>query len=110
MFISTRGFDNKAIVQDYINKIGVPASFVMPSSFMTNYTTAPSLKLSEDGSSYTLDPMFGRNRYFIDIEADMGAIVLGLFKNRDEWLGKTIPVTVIADDSVLSEGAAKGLF
>ena len=30
----------------------------------------------------------------IDVEADLGDVVLGLIKNREQWLGKVIPIGI----------------
>lgn len=66
-------FDQKAQIEEYIKSIGVPASFVLPGYFMTNYTQLGMMSKGEDGV-YTLAYPVGKDAKFplIDIATDMG--------------------------------------
>ena len=66
-------FDQKAQVQAYIREIDVPATFVLPGYFMSNYTQFGMLRRGEDGV-YTLTYPVGKDAKFplIDIASDMG--------------------------------------
>lgn len=46
-------FDRKADVEDYIRSKDIPATFIQPGYYMTNFTTLQLLRKGEDGS-YTL--------------------------------------------------------
>jgi hypothetical protein len=102
--------DSKAEVQDYITKQNIPASFIMPSGFMTNLSGEQALKPSADGSSYNLVTFMtsGKDYGFIDIEADFGPLVVAMLKNRDLVLGKTVPATMFATIEDFANGASKG--
>ena len=103
-------FDSKAEVQDYITEQNIPASFIMPSGFMTNYSGEQALKPSADGSSYDLVTYIpsGKDFGFIDIEADFGPLVVAMLKNRDLVLGKTVPATMFATIEDFANGVAQG--
>ena len=103
-------FDSKAEVQDYIVKQNIPASFILPSSFMTNCSGEQSLKPSADGSSYDLVTCIpsAKDFGFIDVDADFGPLVVAMFKNRDSVLGKTVPATMFATIEEYANGASKG--
>lgn len=66
-------FDHKAKVEEYIRSIGVPATFVLPGYFMTNYTVFGMLRKGDDGV-YNLAYPVGKDAQLplIDIASDMG--------------------------------------
>jgi uncharacterized protein YbjT (DUF2867 family) len=66
-------FDQKAQVEQYIRSTGVPATFVLPGSFMGNYIQFRQLRQGEDGV-YALRYPVGSEAKFplIDIDDDMG--------------------------------------
>ncbi|RHZ50509.1 transcription factor domain-containing protein [Aspergillus thermomutatus] len=84
-------FDQKAQVEQYIRSIGVPATFVLPGYFMTNYTEMGMLRKGEDGV-YTLAYPVSKDAKFplVDIENDLGKYVAAALKNRAESLGAQI--------------------
>lgn len=65
-------FDSKAMVEEYITSVGQPASFVMPAYFMSN--VPGSIKLSADGSRYTLSWLFRPDTRIpmLDVPRDFG--------------------------------------
>ncbi|KAK4870142.1 hypothetical protein LT330_005196 [Penicillium expansum] len=81
-------FDHKAQVEEYIRSIGVPATFVLPGYFMTNYTVFGMLRKDSD-DVYNLAYPVGKDAQFplIDIASDMGKYVAAALKNRSEVLG-----------------------
>jgi len=99
--------EDKLKVQAYLEQIGVPSSFISPSSFLANY-----LKLTPnaDGTGYDMI-VHGSTKFthFIDIEADCGAAVLGLLKHRDEWLGRVVALTITSSMDEVTAGAAAAL-
>lgn len=66
-------FDHKAQVEQYIRSLGVPATFVLPGYFMTNYSVVGLLRKGENGV-WTLAYPVGKESKFplIDIAGDMG--------------------------------------
>ncbi|KAL2857310.1 hypothetical protein BJY01DRAFT_202597 [Aspergillus pseudoustus] len=84
-------FDQKAHVEQYIRSRGVPASFILPGYFMSNYTHFGMLRKGEDGA-YNLSYPVGKDAQFplIDIASDMGKYVAAALKNPSEALGTQI--------------------
>lgn len=66
-------FDQKAHVEQYIRSIGIPATFILPGYFMSNYTSFGMLRKGDDGV-YNLTYPVGKNARFplIDIASDFG--------------------------------------
>ncbi|GCB25397.1 NmrA-like family domain-containing protein 1 [Aspergillus awamori] len=89
-------FDHKAQVEQYIRSLGVPATFVLPGYFMSNYTAVGLLRKGENGV-WTVAYPVGKEAKFplIDIAADMGKYVAASLKNRSETLGAQI---LVAED------------
>ncbi|KAJ5391529.1 hypothetical protein N7509_007019 [Penicillium cosmopolitanum] len=81
-------FDHKAQVEQYIRSIDVPATFVLPGYFMSNYTQLGMLRKGDD-DVYTLAYPVGKDAQFplIDIASDMGKYVAAALKNRSAVLG-----------------------
>ncbi|KAH3161880.1 hypothetical protein KXW84_007658 [Aspergillus fumigatus] len=79
------------LVEQYIRSTGVPATFVLPGYFMSNYPEVGMLRKGEDGV-YNLAYPVGQNAKFplVDIEADMGKYVAAVLKNPSESLGAQI--------------------
>lgn len=66
-------FDQKAQVEQYIRAKGVPATFVLPGSFMTNFTQLRQLRQGEDGIYALAYPVSNEAKFpLIDIDDDMG--------------------------------------
>ena len=64
-------FDSKAVVEDYIRSIGVPATFVLPGTYASNF--AEILRRTEDGKFQMFIPAGDDMRYpVIDAKADYG--------------------------------------
>ncbi|KAJ6084421.1 hypothetical protein N7486_011221 [Penicillium sp. IBT 16267x] len=86
-------FDHKAHVEQYIRSIGVPATFVLPGYFMSNYTQFGMLRKGDDGV-YTLTYPVGKDAKFplIDIASDLGKFVAAALRNRSEALGAQLLV------------------
>jgi uncharacterized protein YbjT (DUF2867 family) len=68
-------FDHKAQVEQYIRDLGIPATFVLPGYFMSNYVFLGLLRKGEDGV-YTLAYPVNEGSQFplVDIEADLGEL------------------------------------
>lgn len=73
-------FDHKAQVEQYIRALGLPASFVLPGYFMSNYTSMGMIRKGEDGV-FSLAYPVGEDAQFplVDIDADMGMLTLIVF-------------------------------
>ncbi|KAJ8117686.1 hypothetical protein OPT61_g1172 [Boeremia exigua] len=82
-------FEAKSDIEEYIKKIGVPASFYLPGYFMSNF--GQSVKKSEDGSLSFALPVSNNAKFpLVDIAEDTGKFVKAMIKNRDATLGKQI--------------------
>jgi hypothetical protein len=83
-------FDSKALVEEYINEVGQPASFVLPGFFMTNIPG--SIKLTLDGDSYTLTQLFHPDTQIpmLDVPTDFGKFVASCLAKPDATIGKHV--------------------
>ena len=99
-------FDHKAKVEQYIRSIGVPATFVLPGYFMSNYTVFGILRKGDDGV-YNLAYPVGRDAQFplVDIASDMGMIYPFLYKtvkpNKAIYVGKYVAAALKSRSDVL---------
>lgn len=66
-------FDGKADIEAYIKELGIPATFVLPGYFMSNYTAMGMIRKGDDGV-YTLAYPVGAEAKFplADIGEDIG--------------------------------------
>jgi uncharacterized protein YbjT (DUF2867 family) len=67
-------FDSKARVEDYIRAQGIPATFIQPGYYMTNFTNLGLLRKGDDGT-YTLAGPTGATKAQLPLiftEDDMG--------------------------------------
>ena len=80
-------FDSKAMVEEYINSIDQPASFVLPAYFMSNIPG--SIKLAPSGDHYTLSWLFHPNTQIpmLDVPRDFGKFVASCIANPTASLG-----------------------
>lgn len=81
-------FDSKAMVEEYINSIGQPASFVLPAYFMSNIPG--SIKPAPGGDGYTLSWLFHPDTQIpmLDVPRDFGKFVASCIANPSGTLGK----------------------
>ncbi|BCS29291.1 NmrA/HSCARG family protein [Aspergillus puulaauensis] len=84
-------FDHKAQVEQYIRSLGLPASFVLPGYFMSNYTSMGMIRKGEDGV-FSLAYPVGEDAQFplVDIDADLGKYVGIALKNPSKTQGSQI--------------------
>lgn len=88
-------FDQKAQVEQYIRSTGIPATFVLPGSFMSNYTQFRQLRQGEDGVYNLCYPVSNEAKFpLIDIDNDMGKFVVAALKHRSKTLGVQILAAV----------------
>ncbi|KAK4232961.1 putative family transcriptional regulator protein [Achaetomium macrosporum] len=86
-------FDSKAHVEDYIRAQGIPATFIQPGYYMTNFTNLGLLRRGDDGS-YTLAGPTGATKAQLPLifpGEDMGKYFVAVAKNPAKTLNKTIP-------------------
>ncbi|KAH8660348.1 nmrA family transcriptional regulator [Xylariales sp. PMI_506] len=83
-------FDSKAMVEEYIREIGVPASFVMPGYFMSNIPG--SIQPSQGGSFYSISWLFTPQTQIpmLDVPADFGKFVAACLAHPDKTKGKHV--------------------
>ncbi|GME63580.1 putative family transcriptional regulator protein [Neofusicoccum parvum] len=89
-------FDGKAEIEAYVKEIGVPATFVLPGYYMTNYTALGMIRKGEDGV-YALAYPVGEGARFplADVAEDMGKYVVAAMKQREKLLGAQV---LVAED------------
>ncbi|KAI1740270.1 NMRAL1 protein [Xylaria scruposa] len=79
-------FDSKAHVEEYIRKIGVPATFFMPGFYMPNI---PGGTMSKQGENWVFSlPIASSSPIPLYNPADTGKYVKGIVDNKAALLGK----------------------
>ncbi|KAI0410115.1 NMRAL1 protein [Xylaria palmicola] len=79
-------FDSKAHVEEYVRKLGVPATFFMPGFYMPNI---PGGMLSKRGENWVFSlPIAGASPIPLYDPADTGKYVKAIVNNREALLGK----------------------
>ncbi|KAL4881045.1 hypothetical protein BJY04DRAFT_218562 [Aspergillus karnatakaensis] len=84
-------FDHKAEIERYIRASGIPASFVLPGYFMSNYASLGMIRKGEDGA-YTLAYPVGEDAGFplVDIDEDLGKYVAIVLKSPSRTQGSQV--------------------
>ncbi|KAI9842054.1 MAG: hypothetical protein M1838_003279 [Thelocarpon superellum] len=103
-------FDSKANIEEYIRSIGIPATYVLPGFYMSNFSSwlypnpqseAHELVLSLPMPPDTPIPL-------LDTAGDMGKFVKAALLNREKTLGKQLlaAAAYYTPEQILSEFAA----
>ncbi|KAF2871203.1 hypothetical protein BDV95DRAFT_494735 [Massariosphaeria phaeospora] len=81
-------FDSKAIIEEYIRSISLPASFVLPAYFMSNIPG--SIKPDPTGTHYSLAWLFKSDTQIpmLDVPTDFGKFVVACLANPATTMGK----------------------
>ncbi|KAK0702064.1 hypothetical protein B0T26DRAFT_758017 [Lasiosphaeria miniovina] len=85
-------FDRKADIEKHIRSLGIPATFIQPGYYMTNFTNLQLLRKGDDGS-YTLAGPTSATKAQLPLffpESDMGKYFVAVVKNRSKVLGKQV--------------------
>lgn len=87
-------FDSKAIVEQFIRQLEIPATFVLPGFYMSLFAPGHFI-VRENGPPGTLRlelplPVDDANIPLIDITDDFGKFVVAALLRREEFLGKRI--------------------
>lgn len=85
-------FDRKAEIEQYIRQQAIPATFIQPGYYMTNFTNLQLLRKGDDGS-YTLAGPTSPTRAQLPLffpDSDTGKYFVAVSKNRTALLGKQI--------------------
>ncbi|ORY18961.1 hypothetical protein BCR34DRAFT_553011 [Clohesyomyces aquaticus] len=79
-------FDSKAMVEQYITSLSLPASFVLPAYFMSNIPSS----IRPSGSHYSLSWLFRPTTQIpmLDVPTDFGKFVASCLAKPSETLGK----------------------
>lgn len=89
-------FDGKAVVEDYIREIGIPATFVLAGFYNENLMgkVITEDKNADGSKSFTMAFPLTEDCLLplIDAGADMGKFVKGVLLNREQTLGERIYV------------------
>jgi len=83
-------FDSKAMIEEYIKEVGVPASFVLAGFFMSNLPG--SIKLADHGESYSISMMFKPDTPIplLNVPQDYGKFVVACLAEPEATQGKHI--------------------
>jgi len=85
-------YTNKAKIEQYIKKIGLPAIFVAPGYYMDNLSWYGVTK-SKDGVVVFNFPLKPETKMAaISIPDDFGPVVAEVLRDRAKWLGKRVPI------------------
>ncbi|EAS30127.1 NmrA family transcriptional regulator [Coccidioides immitis RS] len=96
-------FDTKANIEVYIRELQIPATFVLPGYFMSNFLST--LLKGEDGMYTLMLPITDKAQFPLFDVADTGKYVLTAIKHRDSLLGKQIleAVDYYSPDRIVEE-------
>jgi hypothetical protein len=84
-------FDSKAHIEEYIRKIGLPATFFMPGFYMSNLPGGMFRKAPPNNDWTLALPIPGSTPVpLLDTADDTGKFVKGILNNREKTLGKQI--------------------
>ena len=90
-FPNVEHFDSKAAVEQYIRELGIPATFLMPGYFMSNFPGGTFRQLPPSNDWTIALPMPASTPIpFLDAADDTGKFVKGILTHRDKLLGKRI--------------------
>ena len=92
-------FDSKAVIEERLGTIGLPATIVRPATFM-ELLMLPGMGLDQGVMTFLMRPH--QKVQFIAV-ADIGRIVAAIFADPDRFLGQAIP---IASDAVTGDELA----
>ncbi|KAF1816884.1 NmrA-like family domain-containing protein [Eremomyces bilateralis CBS 781.70] len=82
-------FDGKAEIEEYIRSSGIPATFVLPGYYMSNYLQM--LQKGDDGSYSLAYPVSKEAKFpLFDAAEDMGKFVKPALKKPEKFNGKRI--------------------
>ncbi|OJJ85961.1 NmrA/HSCARG family protein [Aspergillus glaucus CBS 516.65] len=99
-------FDLKEKVERYIRSSGVPATFVLPGYFMSNFAAFGMIRKGDDGVYNLAYPVTNNAKFpLVDVPEDLGKFVLAAIKKRTELIGAQIlasadyytPAQILAD-------------
>ncbi|PSN75360.1 NAD(P)-binding protein [Corynespora cassiicola Philippines] len=81
-------FDSKAMVEEYVNELGLKASFVLPAYFMSNIPG--SIRPDPSGSHYSLAWLFHPDTQIpmLDVPRDFGKFVATCLAEPEKTIGK----------------------
>jgi uncharacterized protein YbjT (DUF2867 family) len=87
-------FDGKNQVEQYIRKLGIPATFIYVGFYMTNFDGFFPKVTNPDGSQEIAMPFVTENTPIplVDPPKDVGPIVAAILEDREQWRGKAVPV------------------
>ncbi|XP_066294009.1 nmrA-like family domain-containing protein 1 [Branchiostoma lanceolatum] len=106
-------YDSKAEIEEYMKSIGLPVTIVKYPAYYENYINFGPRKLA-DGTYELGYAMEGAAMHAVSV-ADMGFAIRTIFKNRAEWLGRTVgfsgdKLTVQQHAVILSKHLAPKVF
>ncbi|XP_066294008.1 nmrA-like family domain-containing protein 1 [Branchiostoma lanceolatum] len=107
-------FETKAHIEEYMRSIELPATYIMFPAYYDNYLTVFKPRQVEDGTYELGWTMEGAPMQGIAVP-DAGFAIRGIFKNRAEWLGRTVGlcaenITIQEHADILSKHLAPKVF
>jgi len=99
-------FESKALVDDYIKQVGVPATSLYTAFYYENFYNFPATSVvkNDKGEYNFVNPIVPDAKIPAFAVEDTGAWVLHILKHREEFLGKVVKVA--AEDISMNEVAA----
>ncbi|XP_035684811.1 nmrA-like family domain-containing protein 1 [Branchiostoma floridae] len=82
-------YDAKAEIEEYMKSIGLPLTAIKFPPYFDNYLSLKLITKLEDGTFEIGYCMEGVAMHGISVP-DAGFAIRAIFKNKDEWLGKTV--------------------
>ncbi|KAI8518439.1 NmrA-like domain-containing protein 1 [Branchiostoma belcheri] len=108
-------FDSKAQIEEYMKSLGLPLTVVKYPGFYDNYLSSRMVQKLEDDTYEIAYPLEGAGMHGISVAVDAGFAVRAIFKNRAEWLGRTVgfsaeKLTIQQHADILSKHLAPKVF
>ncbi|KAI9734959.1 MAG: hypothetical protein M1834_002041 [Cirrosporium novae-zelandiae] len=111
-------FDSKALVEEYIRSIGIPATFFMPAMYMSSLADMIKPNPQSEQHEYVwMTPAAPNSKFaLLDTVDDAGKFVKGILLNREKSLGKQVyaaggywtPEQVMKEFTEVKPNAGKG--
>jgi hypothetical protein len=81
-------------VEEYINSIGLPATFIYVGCYMTNFGPLLPIVPNDDGTQTLMIPEVKEDTYLdlVDTAGDTGRTVKAVLQNKDKFVGQKVPV------------------
>jgi len=84
-------FTDKALIEDYIRKLGLKSSFVLPASYLQNFVSM--MRKDTKNDEYVMTLPYPETGYYTTVDIDnIGETVKNILNHQDKFSGMQVPV------------------